>query len=498
MLGLNVADCLAAPVTHNVNVVDHAFQPQNLTVNLGDTVRWTWVDDFHNVVSGRNATALDAFDSGVLFSPSIYEVIFNRSFVKANLANFPAQMDGNYLYDYFCEPHVLMGMTGSVTVIPVATSFKAAARALESVPANNSGATGSFTMSLSADEATLSISGTHTVAGATSIEIREGGLQTAGALIATLPTDLSSAQQIAISGTQADALFEGGLYLVINSASFPQGEIRGQIVQSDGTYSIAGKVALANGTMVPNAQIDAGITSTQTNAQGRYELTVPNGVYQIKGTASGLSIADSSLVLVNGASRFNIDLAASPADAAACSSVGSGNGIVIARPLNSSTSLSYDIPLQISAAVGNTFSFSLDGETFVTRQVQSPGSVEAQSGANTLAVWPSTDTGIPICSGVSLSVTVNSALTKANAEKIKKFAKSSLKADSAKRRVLLAKITTLLQKMAKGGSKDPAAEALTNANVKAALKKAKASATASSAVFQKNARKIVQLMTVDN
>jgi len=50
-----VAAAAQAQTVHDVLVGPNGlfvFDPANIEVDLGDTVRWTWQSDFHNVVSG--------------------------------------------------------------------------------------------------------------------------------------------------------------------------------------------------------------------------------------------------------------------------------------------------------------------------------------------------------------------------------------------------------------------------------------------------------------
>lgn len=90
---------------HTVQVLDNSFEPQRLTIEPGDTVRWelTGVDPSHTV------TAMDgAFDSGFVFTEQ--GAIFERT--------FPASEDGE-TFEYFCETHqACCQMQGSILVGP--------------------------------------------------------------------------------------------------------------------------------------------------------------------------------------------------------------------------------------------------------------------------------------------------------------------------------------------------------------------------------------------
>jgi plastocyanin len=83
------------------------FSPADITVNLGETVTWTWADELvnHNVVPDDGATPAT---SGTLTTgPHTYQYTFNE------LGTF----------HYYCQAHGGsggVGMSGSVTVVAVA------------------------------------------------------------------------------------------------------------------------------------------------------------------------------------------------------------------------------------------------------------------------------------------------------------------------------------------------------------------------------------------
>jgi plastocyanin len=79
------------------------FDPDDVTIQPGDTVEWTWPsgDIFHSVTSGVDGTSSGLFDSGSHIAP------FTFSFTFPNAGTF----------DYFCRPHFSMGMLGVVRVI---------------------------------------------------------------------------------------------------------------------------------------------------------------------------------------------------------------------------------------------------------------------------------------------------------------------------------------------------------------------------------------------
>lgn len=86
-----------------------SFEPSGLTINIGDTVRWTWAAGGHTVTGGSPCTANNSFCSpsntncasaGSSSNGSVYSRVFNQA------GTFP----------YFCRPHCGLGMTDEVTV----------------------------------------------------------------------------------------------------------------------------------------------------------------------------------------------------------------------------------------------------------------------------------------------------------------------------------------------------------------------------------------------
>jgi plastocyanin len=104
----------AAQTTHTVESMHINFLPPELTVRLGDTVQWLWVEGFHNVESGEIVKGLGIHDgrfrSGDPDFGLVYDLSFDRAFVDAH----PAL---NGIYPYYCVVHSFEGMTGVVEVV---------------------------------------------------------------------------------------------------------------------------------------------------------------------------------------------------------------------------------------------------------------------------------------------------------------------------------------------------------------------------------------------
>jgi plastocyanin len=117
----------AAPITgiiHTVNMVGdndgYRYEPAELTIKAGDGIRFVMVSNGpHNV----------AFDASLLPEGV-------RQQLSANMPEQPSELMGKMLleageeytmsfggvapgtYEFYCTPHLAMGMTGKVTVVP--------------------------------------------------------------------------------------------------------------------------------------------------------------------------------------------------------------------------------------------------------------------------------------------------------------------------------------------------------------------------------------------
>ncbi|MBE0570379.1 MAG: T9SS type A sorting domain-containing protein [Ignavibacteriaceae bacterium] len=85
--------------THDVTVTNFSFSPGELTITVGDAVRWTNVLGTHNVKADDNS-----FTSGPA-APAPWE--FTHTFTTVGL------------HPYYCEPHGGPGGTGMAAVVIV-------------------------------------------------------------------------------------------------------------------------------------------------------------------------------------------------------------------------------------------------------------------------------------------------------------------------------------------------------------------------------------------
>lgn len=88
-----------------------SFNPDSVTIGVGDTVHWTWVSNNHTVTSGSPSCMID----GVYCSPS------NVNCPSGPTSNTGAQYSHTFAsagtYSYLCRVHCGAGMTGTVFVV---------------------------------------------------------------------------------------------------------------------------------------------------------------------------------------------------------------------------------------------------------------------------------------------------------------------------------------------------------------------------------------------
>jgi len=106
MLSLSLT--LFGQSSHTVTVGNYTFSPKELTIPAGDTVIWKNIQGMHNVngTIGTYPSNPESFGNST-GSGWTYKHVFN--------------ITGNY--DYRCDPHFALGMTGKIFVEGPATGY---------------------------------------------------------------------------------------------------------------------------------------------------------------------------------------------------------------------------------------------------------------------------------------------------------------------------------------------------------------------------------------
>lgn len=96
-----------AQTSHDVSVSSNQFTPDELTINVGDTVVWTNFGGNHNV-------------NGTVQSHPENPESFGNTVGSGWTYSFVFTLPGTYTYN--CDPHELLGMVGEITVEDVTTN----------------------------------------------------------------------------------------------------------------------------------------------------------------------------------------------------------------------------------------------------------------------------------------------------------------------------------------------------------------------------------------
>lgn len=100
-----------AQTLHIVNQVGFSFIPEDITIEVGDVVRWVWSNGDHTVTEGPGPipTGGEAFNELLAPGQQVVQIVFDAQFLHDN-----PRPDN--LYDYYCIPHFAFDMVGTVTV----------------------------------------------------------------------------------------------------------------------------------------------------------------------------------------------------------------------------------------------------------------------------------------------------------------------------------------------------------------------------------------------
>ena len=92
-----------AQTTHDLNWERDMGPNVDVTIEAGDTVRWTWIDNNHTVENDPAGTSVETFNSGFIGAAgSTYSFTFTN--IGTN--------------DYYCSVHGAASMSGTITVEP--------------------------------------------------------------------------------------------------------------------------------------------------------------------------------------------------------------------------------------------------------------------------------------------------------------------------------------------------------------------------------------------
>ena len=120
---ISIALCIfnySAQTTHTVNAGSYYYNPNNLTVQVGDSVIWINDGGLHDVNGNTNSITNQPFNNPVTFdSPS-------TNTVGAVIYAYKFTVPGTYNYDCSVGSHAANGMVGSIIVTDPSTNINTA------------------------------------------------------------------------------------------------------------------------------------------------------------------------------------------------------------------------------------------------------------------------------------------------------------------------------------------------------------------------------------
>jgi plastocyanin len=114
-VGLADAGGDAASGIVTVLVKRASFEPKEVTVRRGSTVRWVWDGGRHNVVSGTVQDG-EGLADGKFCNPG--GATCDEAPLKGPPFTYEHAFSATGDFPYFCTPHVPMGMVGVIHVVP--------------------------------------------------------------------------------------------------------------------------------------------------------------------------------------------------------------------------------------------------------------------------------------------------------------------------------------------------------------------------------------------
>jgi plastocyanin len=95
----------AFAVKHTVNVQNYVFVPANLNVQVGDTIRWVWINGVHTTTSTTIPVGAPSWDAPMTSSNPVFEY-------RVGVAG---------VYNYLCTPHSSSQIGSFTATMPAAT-----------------------------------------------------------------------------------------------------------------------------------------------------------------------------------------------------------------------------------------------------------------------------------------------------------------------------------------------------------------------------------------
>jgi plastocyanin len=116
---VEVLEARALMATVDVHVLNFAFNPNPVTINVGDTVHWIWDTSFHSTTSV--AGSLEQWDSGVLNAGATFDHTFTHAGTFVYYCTIHGHDNGNGTASGMAADVVVSSPTPTPTPMPTPT-----------------------------------------------------------------------------------------------------------------------------------------------------------------------------------------------------------------------------------------------------------------------------------------------------------------------------------------------------------------------------------------
>lgn len=325
---INVNSAFA--VKHVVNVQNYSFIPANLNVQVGDTIRWVWVNGTHTTTSTTIPSGAVAWDAPITSSNPVYEY-------RVSVAG---------VYNYLCTPHSSTQI-GSFTatapppptlsVNPANQNVTSAAGSTNFTVTSNS----NWTASSSAGWCTVTSSGS----GNGTIVANYQANTSTSQRVATITVTVSGLPSTTVTVTQAG---EAATLLVTpsnqnvtstaGSTNFNVTSNSNWVSSSNADWCSVTGAGSGNGTLVATYQENTG-TSARVATITVTVSGLPSSIVTVTQAAAGATLqvspANQTVTHMAGTTNFSVLsnttwTASSNNDWCVVTNAGSGNGTIVA------------------------------------------------------------------------------------------------------------------------------------------------------------------------
>lgn len=318
----------AFAVKHVVNVQNYSFVPANLNVQVGDTIRWVWINGTHTTTSTTIPFGAPAWDEPITSSNTFYEY-------RVNVVG---------VYSYLCTPHsnsqighfTATAPTPTLAVTPSNQNVSSSSGSTNFTVTSNS----NWTASSNAGWCTVTSSGSGNGSIIASYQANTTTVQRVATVTVTvsgLPSTTVTVTQAAAAATLAVTPSNQNVTASAGSTNFTVTSNSGWTASSSAGWCTVTPSGSGNGTIVANYEENtttvARVATITVTVSGLPSTTVT--VTQAAAASLSVSPTNQNVTSSAGTTNFTVTsnsgwVASSNAGWCSVTPSGSGNGFVVA------------------------------------------------------------------------------------------------------------------------------------------------------------------------